>query len=140
MADHSAQIVWNKQGLSFNATVDNRTDMPLKFGWSADGEWDGLSPMGMVLASLAACTSMDVVSILQKKRQNLTSFEVALEGVQINDHPRVYDTITLVYRVGGDVSPEAVERAIELSVTKYCPVNAMLREVVNIETRYELIG
>jgi putative redox protein len=137
---HSASLTWNQTGLSFNGTVDHHVDTPIHFGWSEEGKDDGISPMGMILASLAACTAMDVVSILQKKRQNVTAFSIDVEGTQATEHPKVYKDITLVYRVTGEaIDPEAVARAIELSTTKYCSVHGMLHEVAQIQTRYEIL-
>ncbi len=87
----------------------------------------GASPVETVLASLAACTAMDVISIASKKRQALTSYEVEASGTQRDDYPLVYTEIDLLHVFRGDgLSEAALRRSIELSATKYCPVNAML--------------
>jgi putative redox protein len=93
----------------------------------------GLSPMEAVLAALCACTSVDVVSILQKKRESLTSLVVSAEAQQSPAPPRVFTHIRLVYRVGGAVSKKAVEDAVELSKNKYCSVSKMLEKSATIE-------
>lgn len=140
MSGHCAKVVWNNTGLSFNGTVDGNEELPLRLGWSERGVMDGLSPMGLVAQALAGCTAMDVISILGKKRQKVTFFEVEVEGTQQDEHPHVYRQITVVYRVGGeDISSEAVARAIELSMTKYCSVSAMIKESAEITTRYEIV-
>lgn len=140
MADHSAKVIWNAAGLSFNGITDERDDIPIKIGWRERGDRDGLSPMALVLQGMAGCTGMDVVSILKKKRQNLTMCEVEVVGEQQDEHPRVYRHVKIHYRFGGeDLSETALERAIELSITKYCPVNAIVREVADIETSYEIV-
>ena len=137
---HSAKISWQNTGLAFQGAIDGRTEQSLKLGWSDDDKEFGLSPMGLVVGGLAGCTAMDIMSIMQKKRQNVTFFEVEVEGIQVDEHPRVYNDITIVYRFKGeDLSEKAIERAIELSITRYCPVHAMLHDVADIKTRYEIL-
>jgi putative redox protein len=141
MADHTAKLVW-KNGMTFEAVSDGKSQLPVTFSSSHLSDEEGrrgLSPMGMVLAALVGCTAMDVISILSKKRQEVSGFEIEVDGEQVDEHPRVYDTINVVYRVyGKNVSEEAVARAIELSVTKYCPVNAILRHSAKINYRHEI--
>jgi putative redox protein len=140
VADHAAKVTWNGVGLSFSGVTDARVDIPIKLGWSEEGVPGGLSPMALVLQGMAGCTGMDVVSILKKKRQNLTLCEVEVFGEQQAEHPRVYRHVKIHYRFGGeDLSETALERAIELSITKYCPVNAIVKEVADIETSYEIV-
>lgn len=91
-----------------------------------------------VLAALAGCTAADVASILRKKRQVADTYEIVVSGTSAEEHPRVYTAITVEHRVTGQVEPEALRRSIELSATKYCPVNAMLSAAVTIEHRYRL--
>jgi putative redox protein len=93
-----------------------------------DGEGDaGPRPTEMLLASLVACTAMDVVSLLVKKRQPFTAYSVEARGTQQTDYPQVYTWIELVHVVAGiAVDDVKVRRSIELSATKYCPINAMI--------------
>ncbi|MBA3689153.1 MAG: OsmC family protein [Chloroflexi bacterium] len=107
---------------------------------TADGGADraGPSPTESILAALAACTSMDVGSILRKKRQPAASYRIAVTGEKADEHPQVYISIVVEHRVSGDVDPEALRRAVELSATTYCPVSAMLSRSVRIEHRYRL--
>lgn len=98
----------------------------------------GPSPTETILAALAACASMDVASILRKKRQVPDTYQIAVSGERAEEHPRVYTSITIEHRVVGDIDPEAVRRAVELSATRYCPVNAMLSASVRVEHRYRL--
>jgi putative redox protein len=96
----------------------------------------GSSPMELILVGLGGCTAMDVISILQKKRQDVTSFEVVLHGERAADHPKVYTEITMEYIVTGHgVDLESVQRAVELSEGKYCSVNGMLKQSVKINTK-----
>ncbi len=104
------------------------------------GRGRGARPQSLLLVSLAGCTAMDVISILRKKRQDVTGLEVRVRGEKAEEHPKVYTRIWLTYRVTGrGVDSAAVERAIELSLTRYCPVARLLREVVPLESRYEII-
>jgi putative redox protein len=99
----------------------------------------GNSPMEVVLLALCSCTGYDVVAILQKKREPFTSLEVRAEGERAPDPPKVYTSIKLIYRVGGKVSPKAVEDAVRLSEEKYCSVSLMLQKSVNITTEIEYV-
>ena len=96
------------------------------------------SPMELVLAALCGCTGYDVVSILQKKREPFTAVEVTAKAEKAPQPPRVYTAIELLYRVGGNVSPKAVEDAVRLSKEKYCSVSAMLSSTAKITFRIEL--
>lgn len=141
MGNHTATLTW-KGGMTFDGYTDDKTHLTTVFASGhenpIEGE-QGHSPMGMVLLALAGCTAMDVISILQKKRQVVTAFQVAVEGDQAEDFPKIYTNITIVYKFwGNDLSEEAIARAIELSESKYCPVNAMLRNSAQMNYRYEI--
>jgi len=123
--------------------TDARTDGGQPIALDADppeGDDSAPSPKETLLAALAGCTGMDVASILRKKRQPATSYEVAVTGESGDEHPKVFTTITVEHRVSGAVQPEALRRSIELSATRYCPVNAMLSASVTVEHRYLLPG
>jgi len=104
------------------------------------GDEDGFRPMELLLIGLGGCTAMDVISILRKKRQNVAGLELALEADRSDDHPTIFTAIRINYIVRGqEVDPKAVERAISLSETRYCPAMAMLSESVTIELTYEIL-
>jgi putative redox protein len=87
----------------------------------------GASPVETVLAALASCSAMDVISIASKKRQNVSAYRIEATGDQRDEYPQVFSVITVVHDIEGtDLSEAAIRRAIELSATKYCPVNAMV--------------
>ncbi len=104
------------------------------------GEGAGPRPLEMVLYGLAACTGMDVVSILEKKRQDLVGLEVLVTARQREeDFPRYYERIEVEYLVTGrGVAPAAVERAIELSESKYCSVRGMFGPHVEVVTSFQV--
>ena len=95
-------------------------------------------PMEMLLGALGACSSIDVVSILAKKRQKLTSLEVVISGERASTPPTVWTKIDMVYRLAGEIEEKAARDAIELSQTKYCSVAAMLRKTAEIAYRIEI--
>ena len=100
---------------------------------------DGPSPMEGVLTALCACTSVDVVSILAKKRQRLETLLVSAEAEQAPEAPRVFTRIVVRYRVGGKaLDRKAVEDAVALSKRKYCSVSIMLEKAVAIEALIEI--
>ena len=102
---------------------------------------NGPAPMELLLTGLAGCTSMDVLSILRKKRQPFTGLQVKATGERREEHPKIFTKIHLEFIVtGAEVDPKAVERAIELSQNKYCSAAAMLREAAEITTSYRILA
>jgi putative redox protein len=95
-------------------------------------------PMEMLLGALGACSSVDVISILAKKRQKLVSLEIVISGERAANPPAVWTKIDMIYRLSGDVEEKAARDAIELSQTKYCSVAAMLRKTAEITYRFEI--
>ena len=103
-------------------------------------EAEGPSPVQAVQAALGGCTAMDVISILRKKRQQVTGYEVeVLAERRLDQHPRIFTRMEVIHRVRGrGIDPAAVAEAIELSDTKYCAVHAMLVHAVAIRSRFEI--
>jgi putative redox protein len=97
------------------------------------------TPMELVLIALCGCTASDVVGILKKKREPLTSLEVSAEGERADGYPAVYTEIRLQYRVTGKVSAKAMEDAVRLSKEKYCSVSAMLQKTAKVEYQIEIV-
>lgn len=98
------------------------------------------SPLEMLLVSVAACTAADVISILLKKRQDVTDYNVEVTGERVEEHPRKFIKFHVHHIVRGrSVSEKAVADAIELSDTKYCSVAATVRPTAEITTSYEII-
>lgn len=104
------------------------------------GEGTGVRPLQMFLYALAGCTAMDVISILEKKRQDVRDLEILVEAKQReDDFPKIYTDIALRYVVSGyGIADSAVERAIELSEEKYCSVRGMLGPQVTVTTSFEV--
>jgi putative redox protein len=97
-------------------------------------------PMDMLLGALGACSSVDVVAILAKKRNKLVSLEVVISGERAKEPPSVWTKIDMLYKLTGELDEKAVRDAIELSQTKYCSVAAMLRKTAEINYRFEIVA
>ena len=125
--------------MRFDATGQEGVSVTLDAAEQHGGSGEGLSPMEMLLIGLGGCTGMDVISILRKKRQDVTGYRIEVEGVRADSHPRVYTQISIRHIVQGNgLSEEAVRRSIELSETKYCPAFAMLERAATIHSSYEI--
>lgn len=134
----NATVVWH-QGLTFTGTADTGFAVPLGAESEVGGADDGLRPMELMAMSLAGCTAMDVVSILRKKRQVITAFEVTVRAERAEEHPRVFTSAVIEYEVTGhDVQESAVRRSIELSAVKYCPAQGMLAKLMPIRLDYAI--
>jgi putative redox protein len=126
METHTIDITW-KDKMAFDGHLDNHTlriDTGGKYG-----DDTGPSPKKLLLASLAGCTGMDVVSLLGKMRVPFTGLTVEVEADLTEEHPRVYSEFRLKYIIyGKDIDHQKVEKAVDLSQEKYCSVSAMLKK------------
>lgn len=128
-----AQLKWSG-GLQF---VGRTGDGPAVILDNAEGG-SGPSPMQLVLMGVAGCTAMDVISIMKKKRANVSEFRVDISGKRAGKHPKRYETINIEYVLKGkQIKPKAVEQAIHLSQTKYCSATASLN--ADITYTYQII-
>ena len=123
MPTHKSVDLHHQGGMHFAASPSS--GHPIEFDDRRSNQ--GGSPVETLLSALGACTGMDVISIAAKKRQRVEAYEVHVTGSQRDEYPQVFTEIVVVHEVTGPgLSEAAVRRAIELSATKYCPVNAML--------------
>jgi len=123
---HTVNTIW-KEKMAFDSQIDNHT-IRIDTGGEL-GDDSGPSPKKLLLASLAGCTGMDVVSLLKKMRVSITGFEMDIEADLTEEHPKVYSEIRLVYRFfGTELNKEKIEKSVRLSQDKYCGVSAMLKE------------
>lgn len=134
-----AKAVWHQE-FAFTGTTESGFEVPMDAARENGGQDDGARPLELLLVGLAGCTGMDVISILSKKRQTVTAFEVHAHAERAAEHPKSFTHILLHYVIGGrNLDRAAAERAVELSATKYCPAQDMLKKAVEIETRITLI-
>lgn len=126
----NAKVVW-KERLKFTGVADSGFAIDLDSKKESGGDDSGVRPTELIAIGLAGCTAMDVISILQKKRQDVTAFEVNVIAERALDHPRVFTAMTTEYVVTGrNVDYSAVLRAVELSEEKYCSVSNTLKSTV----------
>ncbi len=123
---HEVKTIW-KEKMAFDSQIDNHT-VRIDTGGEM-GDDSGPSPKKMLLASLAGCTGMDVVSLLKKMRVPFTGIEMDIAADLTDEHPKVYSEIRLIYRIfGKGLDQDKVKKAIDLSQVKYCGVSAMLKK------------
>ncbi len=127
-------------GMQFVGSADSGHAVVMDALSSVGGNNTGSRPMELLLIALGGCTGMDVISILRKKKQNVSRLELNVTGEQAEDHPRMYTTIHIEYVLTGkDISDKAVKRAVELSLEKYCSVGATLDKAAKITYSYRVI-
>jgi len=133
-----ATVQW-KENMTFAGMPDSGFPVQMDAEPSFGGTNHGVRPMEMIALGLAGCTGMDVISILQKKRQQVTKFEVQVNAPRSSEFPKVFTSASITYIVSGkDIDETAVLRSIELSVTRYCPVQLMLAQAFPMELHYEI--
>ena len=131
-------VQW-QNNMTFIGTPDSGFAVQMDADSSFGGTNKGVRPMEMVALGLAGCTAMDVISILQKKRQQVTGFEVRINAPRSAEHPKVFTRALITYVVTGrGVDESALLRSIELAATKYCPAQLMLAQVFPMELNYEI--
>ena len=120
-------------GMKFSARAGSGHELTMDTGVDDGGENAGFSPMELPLVAVLGCTGMDAVTILRKKRQDVTGYEMSAHGVRAETHPHVFVTIDIEHTfTGNGLEPDAARRAIELSATRYCSVGGMLRHTAVI--------
>ena len=132
------RVTW-QEGMHFSGTANSGFNIQLDAKQEVGGTGKGFVPMELMALSMAGCTAMDVISILRKKRQDVTGFEVRADAPRADEHPKVFTRATIDYLVTGhNVDEKAVVRAIELTAKNYCPAQAMLGKVIPIDLRYQI--
>lgn len=130
-----ATVKWNGK-MAFTGTPDSGHSVLMDAFGNVGGEDQGPRPTELVLMGLGGCTAMDVISILEKMKQNITGFEIKVHADKAETHPKVFTHIVLEYILTGrSIDPGAVEKAVMLSKEKYCSVQAMLGKTAEIETK-----
>jgi len=131
-----AKVLWH-EGLTFTGTADSGFTVALGADPGVGGADDGFRPMELMALSLAGCTAMDVISILRKKRQEITGFEVRVRAQRAKEHPKVFTSAVIEYEVTGHgIQESALRRSIELSAQQYCPAQGMLAKVMPMKLDY----
>lgn len=133
-----AKTTWHGR-LTFTGVADSGFTVPLGAEPEVGGDNDGFRPMELMAISIAGCTAMDVISIMLKKKQDVTDFEVKVHADRAEKHPKVFTKAVIDYTfVGHHIDEAAVVRSIELSAIRYCPAQGMLAKVMDIDLNYQI--
>jgi putative redox protein len=134
------QVTWMGPGMRMVGDVKGGPSIILDSSHPEYGTHSGPTPMELLLLGLAGCTAMDVISIMAKKRQPMTNLQVKVQAEHAETHPKIWTKINLEYiAYGQGISETALARAIELSESTYCSVNAMLSKAADITTSYRIV-
>lgn len=133
---HEVKIDWQGK-MAFKSTGPGGEIM-MDAGDAVGGEGKGVRPKGLMLSALAGCTAMDVASLFKKMKAEPEDFKILIEAQLTEEHPKYYDKVTLIYQFWGkDLKKNKLEKAINLSLTRYCGVTEMFRRFSNVETKIE---
>jgi putative redox protein len=140
MAEQMTALVKLETGMQFDAEGGSGHHITLDAAEHGGGHNAGSRPMELLLMGLGGCTGMDIISIIRKKRQQVTGYEVHVSGIRAEDHPMVFVEITVEHIVTGyHIQPEAVARAIQLSKERYCGAGAMLGKVAHLTHTFRIV-
>jgi putative redox protein len=135
---HAIDLAW-KESMTFETEVDGHV-LTLDAAPDSGGNNRGPRPKKLMLAALAGCTGMDVISILKKMKIEPEAFHVMVEGDVSDDHPKKYTHMKVIYQFKGKNLPvEKLQKAIDLSQEKYCGVLAVYRDALKIESEIRLV-
>jgi putative redox protein len=138
MADRTVEINL-LDGMHFESIGEDGVAVSMDSSADKGGAGVGWRPMELLLVALGSCAAMDIISILRKKRQDVTAYTVRVSGVQASDYPRVYTSIAMEHLFQGpDLSEDAVRRSIEVTEEKYCPVYCMLTKAADITSTFQI--
>jgi putative redox protein len=132
------ELHWEK-GLKFASKTGSGNEVVLDASPEHGGHNEGARPMEVLLSSLGGCTGMDLVTILRKKKRNVTDLKINLYGERSSTHPHVFKTITMEYQLWGtDITDADVQWALNLSLEKYCSVAAMLKKSCKLNYKWRI--
>lgn len=135
MATHSVTTTW-KRKMQFESTNPSGETLLINAGTENGGEGAGLRPKAMMLASLAGCSGLDIASLIEKMKLEVDDFKIETNANLTEEHPKIYDAVTVEYHFyGNNLNETKLQRAVDLSVDKYCGVMEMFRKFATIETK-----
>ncbi|MCX8181705.1 MAG: OsmC family protein [Candidatus Methanomethyliaceae archaeon] len=102
------------------------------------GSGEGTTPMDLFLMALGGCASLEIITMLKSRNQNLTSLDVELEGIRREEHPRFFSKISVKFKFQGALDDNIVDRVVRLTMTKLCPIAAMLSNISEMKWSYEI--
>ena len=126
--------------MEFSGKASSGHTLTMDADQESGGHNAGFRPMELLLVGFGGCSGMDAISILRKKRQQVTGLEINVRGEKTDSYPKIYREVHIEYVVKGKgVEKEAVERAISLSLDKYCSVGATLAKAGKITSSYRIV-
>lgn len=135
MTTHNVTTTW-KGKMQFEATNPSGETILINAGAENGGEGAGLRPKAMMLASLAGCSGLDVASLINKMRLEVTDFKIDTIANLTEEHPKYYDAVTIEYHfTGAHLDEKKLQRAVDLSVETYCGVLEMFRKFATVEVK-----
>ncbi|CAM1334521.1 OsmC family protein [Tenacibaculum aestuariivivum] len=133
MASHTVTTVW-KENMQFETDNPSGHKVFIDAGEESGGKGDGLRPKAMMLSALAGCSGLDIISLLNKMRTSITDFKMEVTGQLTEEHPKYYHIVTVDYHFyGTDLNEDKINKAVQLSVDKYCGVMEMFRKFAEIK-------
>ena len=133
--EHTVTTTW-KGKMQFESTNPSGETFLINAAAEHGGEGAGLRPKAMMLSALAGCSGLDVASLIEKMKLDVTDFKIETIANLTEEHPKVYDAVTVEYHFYGNNLNEAkLQRAVDLSVEKYCGVMEMFRQFAKIEIK-----
>jgi putative redox protein len=129
------------QGLQFVGSSSSGHALVMDGGPEVGGNNTAPRPMELLLLGIGGCSGMDIVSILKKKRQDITGLEITVNGKRADTHPKRLTDIVLEFIIKGrNISEEAVKRSVDLSMNKYCSVKASLEGSAKVRFSYRILN
>ncbi len=131
---NTVKTTW-KSNMQFESTNPSGLNLMIDVGVEDGGEGMGYRPKALMLSSLAGCTGLDVVSLLKKMRVEVDAFTIDVEANLTEEHPKFYDKVEVTYNFyGSDFQKDKIEKAVNLSVDRYCGVMEMFRQFSEVTT------
>ena len=138
MATNIVKTTW-KENMQFESDNPSGLNLTMDAGEESGGEGKGYRPKALMLASLAGCSGLDVVSLLAKMRAEVADFKIDITAELTEEHPKFYNKVKVDYHfTDTDLKPEKIQKAVNLSVTKYCGVMEMFRQFAEVEIEIHL--
>lgn len=132
---HNVTTTW-KGKMQFESTNPSGETVLINVGEENGGEGAGLRPKAMMLASLAGCSGLDVASLIEKMRLEVADFKIETIANLTEEEPKIYDQVTVEYHFyGANLNETKLQRAVDLSVEKYCGVMEMFRKFATVEIK-----
>ncbi|MCL7764066.1 OsmC family protein [Polaribacter sp. Z014] len=138
MATNIVKTTW-KENMQFESDNPSGLNLTMDAGEESGGEGKGYRPKALMLASLAGCSGLDVVSLLTKMRAEVANFKIDVTAELTDEHPKFYNKVKVDYHFSdSDLKPDKIQKAVNLSVTKYCGVMEMFRQFAEVEIEIHL--